>query len=166
MGKAMKVCSKSRKCGACGKVGHNILTCPTKAATIIRNLRSKLAMKKLMKQRKPKRMSPQKTGKHRAQARNRYTMKSGPSRRKVARRLTKAQRKGKGLLGRVGGDSKIALGNMEEAGYAKVPKRCLDKKCRGKLGDLFYRGRHLWRRTNKQNIQGRTDGPRQSAQIR
>ena len=71
MGKAMKVCSKSRKCGACNKFGHNILTCPSKAATIIRNLRSKLTMKKLMKQRKPTRISPRKTGNYKAQARHR-----------------------------------------------------------------------------------------------
>ena len=109
--------SASRTCVACGESGHTVTTCSTRAAAIIRDLRVKLKLKREGQKRKPKTSGSKRRGEDKKQARERYTPQSHLARRKLARRVPKNERKGKGLLSMVGGDDLVALQKLKDAGY-------------------------------------------------
>ena len=62
-------------CTACGKAGHTVMTCQSKAAAVIRKLKAKC--KTRAPRRKPGRATSKRVGKDREQGKKRYTMKPG-----------------------------------------------------------------------------------------
>ena len=125
---------------ACGKAGHTVTTCTTKAAHIIRDLKDKLKAKRVGQLRKPEaRKTPKRNGLHQKRNRAQYTKKAQPDRRKAARRLSAKSRAGKGLIGIVGGDNIVALKRLQEAGYVRKLSCCPSCK-HGALSEPATRG--------------------------
>ena len=111
-------------CSACGKAGHTVNTCTTQAAVKIRSLMSQIRVltKKTDRKRKPKRKSPQLTGRAYLRAMKKYTPKpASPKRQKLVRRIPLKARQGKGLLSALGVDDKVALAALQKAGYVGNP---------------------------------------------
>lgn len=75
---------KHRNCTACGKSGHTVRTCSSKAAQTIRKLKSLLPMKVMKQRRQNKPRQGPRTGKYKKQARAKYTKHPLPERRKAA----------------------------------------------------------------------------------
>ena len=114
-----------RRCIACGKPGHTVTTCTSKAAAVIRDLKEKLKARRVGQRRKPSaRKTPKSFGKHQKAWRSAYTKKPQAARRKAARRLSAKSRAGTGLIGAVGGDSIVALQKLQDAGYVRKLSRC------------------------------------------
>ena len=137
-----------RQCVACGKTGHTVTTCTSKAAHIIRDLKEKLKAKRVGQLRKPQaRKTPKRNGQHQKRARAQYTKKAQAERRKAARRLNAKSRAGKGIIGMVGGDNIVALKKLQEAGYVRKLSCCpacehgalSEPAARGSRGAIYVR---------------------------
>ena len=135
-----------RRCTACNKTGHSVTTCTSRAAAVIRDLREKLKLQRVGQKRKPGRATTKRPA---AQARAKYTPKPGPDKRKLVRRTALKERSGKGLMGMLGGDDRVALEHLHVAGYVPRHKKCPECK-KGALSGPAARkdmaGAHLWYR--------------------
>jgi hypothetical protein len=102
--------------------------------------------------RKPSKLGRRKCGSYKEAARSKYTVKPKPERRKVARRIGVKERKGTGVIGLLGGESKVALRKLQEAGFVKSFKKCPFCR-RGSLTEPEKRtdkqGDQLWQRCKR-----------------
>ena len=121
-------------------------TCTSRATAVIRDLREKLKLHRVGQKRKPGRATTKRPA---AQASAKYTPKPGPDKRKLVRRTHLKERSGKGLVGMLGGDDRVALEHLHVAGY--VPRHKKRPECKkGALSGPAARtdkaGAHLWYR--------------------
>lgn len=135
----------SHKCAACGGKGHTVATCSSKAAFIIRQLRSQLRTKAVHR-RKPTRQRWRKNKQYAEQARGKYTKQPAAPRLKLVRRQTLKNRRGKGFISGLRPDSQAALSRLQEACYVeKMPNKC--PRCRAKGSfSIWLRGGAVWYR--------------------
>ena len=116
----MKRCAasrgNSRRCVACGKVGHNVGTCKSPAASVILSLREKLKLRRVGQLFKPKRVAHTRAASKKAS--KKYTPNPGKVRRKTARRVPVSALKGKGLIAALGADDQVSLKSLQTCGMA------------------------------------------------
>jgi hypothetical protein len=138
--KAMKAMSASgRGCVACGKSGHTVTTCTSRAAALIRDLKAKLKLKRVGQRRKPKkRVTPQNTGKAFEKARRSYTPNPVCMKVKLVRRVKKSELAGRGLISLFKDDGAKGLEDLEKHGYVARLEKCPACKV-GKLSDNIPR---------------------------
>lgn len=133
-----------RQCTACGKLGHTVTTCSSRAAHVIRELKSKIRRLPMRKV-KGSTLLPRKFGNAKKVASQQYTKHPRAERRKLVRRQRLAARRGKGLLSGFSADPRQSLQKLQEAKYIpKMPKRC--PQClRGGLSVVRKgAGRRVW----------------------
>ena len=98
-----------RRCTALNKTGNSLSTCTSRAAAVIRDLREKLKLQRVGQKRKPGRATTKRPA---AQSRAKYTPKPEAAQKKLVRRAYLKDRKGKGLMGMLGGDDRVALEHL------------------------------------------------------
>ena len=136
--------ARKRQCAACGRYGHRVTTCSSRAAQVIRELKSK-TYRQPMRKIKGGTLAPRKFGDLRKNASKDYRKHGWDPRVKAVRRLKLAERRGKGLFSGLSPDPKQSLEKLQEAKYIpKMPKRC--PACRGaEIGlTVKAKSRHVW----------------------
>ena len=138
-----------RRCSACGKLGHTVTKCTSKAAAVIRALKAKI-YRQPMKKFKAARTTPQRHGCSKARARKMYTKREQPPRVKLARRHHLADYKGTGLYSGLAPDPLVSLGRLQDAGYVgATPKKCEACGCGSVTSTVYKRTGHVFHRCTR-----------------